>query len=193
MAAGDPPESTEALVDELIPLLMAAQEPPAVALTWLLDHLGRDPDLAERFSAVAGEEAYRDAVIRETLRLHPPAAAALRRLTGQREVAGHRLPAGATVMVPIPLVQRDPRAFPEDAAFRPERWTSGASPDGAFLPFGGGARRCLGEHLALACLGALAPALVRGARLRPAGRGPERMVLRGTTLVTHRSAPMRRA
>jgi cytochrome P450 family 135 len=174
------------LVDELIPLLMAAQEPAAASLAWLLDRLAHSPDVAERF-AVAADES----VIDETLRLRPPAIAALRRLTAPREVAGHLLPAGVTVMVPIPALHRDPRLYEDPDAFRAARWSSGPPPEGSYLPFGGGARGCLGEHLARAYLHAVVPALLRGRRLRPILREPESMVLRGTILVPRRSVPLR--
>ena len=185
------PPSTDELVDELIPLLMAAQEPPAVGLTWLLDRLGRDPALAERYAAAAVGDPLRDAVMRETLRLRPPAVAALRKLLQPRTVAGRRIPAGVTVMLPIPLLHRDAQAFPAPDAFRPERWIEGAPPESTFLPFGGGARRCLGEHLARAYQDAVVPVVLRGIRLRPLGAEPERRVLRATTLVPQRSGLVR--
>ena len=185
------PPSTDELVDELIPLLMAAQEPPAVGLTWLLDRLGRDPALAERYAAAPVGDPLRDAVMRETLRLRPPAVAALRKLLEPRTVAGRRIPAGVTVMLPIPLLHRDAQAFPAPDAFRPERWIEGAPPETTFLPFGGGARRCLGEHLARAYQDAVVPVVLRGIRLRPLGAEPERMVLRATTLVPQRSGLVR--
>jgi cytochrome P450 len=92
-------------------------------------------------------------------------------------------------MVPIPLIQRDPRHHREPDAFRPQRhldpaWTV---PDQALLPFGGGARRCLGEPLAWTQIGAVIPTLLRATTLRPVGPQPERMVLRGTILVPRRS------
>jgi cytochrome P450 len=90
-------------------------------------------------------------------------------------------------MLPIPLLHRDPRAYAAPDAFRPERWSVGAVPEGAYLPFGDGARRCLGEHLALAYFDAIVPAILRTVRLRAVWPRPERMVLRGTILVPHRS------
>jgi cytochrome P450 len=187
--AADQP--TEALVDELIPLIMAAQEPAAAALTWLMERLARQPELADRFTVAADGDPFAGAVVRETLRLRPAAIAALRRLTEPRDIAGHRLPAGATVMVPIPLLHRDPRAYAEPDHFRPERWTDESTPTAPFLPFGGGARRCLGEHLALAYVDAVVRPILRQVRLRALWPRPERMVLRGTILVPHRSALVR--
>jgi cytochrome P450 len=183
-----PDLSTPAMVDELLPVLMAGQEPPSVAVTRVLDRLAREPAVCDRFLAAAPEEPYRDAVVREELRLHPPALAVLRRLTAPREVGGRLLEAGTTVAVPIPLVQRDPRAFAAPDEFRPQRWLGDAAPDRCFLPFGGGARRCIGEHLARAYLSAVVPAVIRRVALRPVGSRPERMVVRATTLVPHRGA-----
>jgi cytochrome P450 len=178
MVAAEPTLSDEAIVDELLALLMAAQEPAAAALSWLLERLARRPDLPTS-----------DAVVRETLRLRPAAIAALRRLTSPRDVAGHRLPAGALVMLPIPLLHRDPDAFRHPDDFRPERWAAATEP-ATYLPFGGGARRCLGEPLARAYLDTIVPAVRERVALRAAWPQPERMVLRGTILVPHRSGLM---
>jgi cytochrome P450 len=174
------------IADEVLVVLAAAQEPPAVALTRVLDRLAREGDeVRERYLADVAE---RDAIVRETLRLHPAAVAGLRRLREPRAVGGHRLPAGVVTMVPIPLLHRDPRAFPDPDAFRPDRWRDGAAAS-AFLPFGDGARRCLGEHLARAYFDAIVPAILRCVRLRALWPSAERMVLRGTILVPHRSTP----
>jgi cytochrome P450 len=164
----EPELSACAIVDELLVILMAAQEPPSIAVTRLLCAPSADDD---------------EAAIRETLRLWPPAIACLRRLTAPRTAAGHLLPAGVTVMVPIPLLHRDARAFPDPDAFRPQRWTSGAADDAAYLPFGGGARRCIGEPLAHVYFDTLLPSIRRRVRIRPLRPNGERAVLRGAQLV----------
>jgi cytochrome P450 len=171
--------------EELMSLVMAAQEPPAIALTWLLDRLGREPDLAESFLA-APEGAEADSVVKETLRLQPPASAALRRLTAPRRVGGHELPAGVDVMVPSTLLHRDPRGFADPDDFRPGRWRETPAPDAPFFPFGGGARRCVGEHLAHAEIATVVPAFLAAGRIRPLAPEPEPMVQRATVLVPKR-------
>jgi cytochrome P450 len=190
MLRSSPGQPTAAMLDELLPLLMAAQEPAAAGLTWIIERVIHEPGLAERVAAAPPGDAFAGAVVREALRLRPPAIAALRRLCAPREVAGRWLPAGVTVMLPIPMLHRDPGGFPDPDSFRPERWLQDAPP-GPYLPFGGGARRCLGEHLALAYVDALVRPVLRRFVLQPLWPYPERMVLRGTILVPHRSAPMR--
>jgi cytochrome P450 len=183
----EPRLSTAAVIEELLALLMAAQEPAAAALTWLLERLARHPRLADRVASGTRDDPTRHAIVRESLRLRPAAIAALRRLTEPRTVAGHRLPAGVVLMVPIPLVHRDPDEYEAPDEFRPDRWLA-PSPPTAYWPFGGGARRCIGELLALEYVSTIVPAVLRRVRLRTLWPRPERMVLRGTILVPHRSA-----
>jgi cytochrome P450 family 135 len=164
-----------AIVDELLVVLMAAQEPPSIAMTNVVLELARQPgDTEPDAGAVA-----------EALRLRPAAQAALRRLTAPVAVAGHELPAGTAVALPSPLLHRDPTAFPEPDAFRADRFTDD-EPPAAYLPFGGGARRCIGEPLARAQFRAVLPEVVSRLRFRAAWPRPERMVARGTVLVPHR-------
>jgi cytochrome P450 family 135 len=183
----EPDATPDAVVEELLSLLMAAQEPMAAALTWLLLVLSA-PEAAQARAAVAQEgvdAGLGAAAVRETLRLHPSALASLRRLTEDREIAGRRLPANTTIMVPLPLIQRDARYHDDPDAFRPDR--PAPRSEHALLPFGGGPRRCLGEPLAFAEIGAVLPTVLRAAQWRCAGPQPERMVLRATILVPQRS------
>jgi cytochrome P450 len=189
VARAEPEATPPELVEELLALLMAAQEPMAAALTWSLLRIGADPELADAVAADGLEAEAGAAAVRETLRLHPSAIATLRELREDVEVGGHRLPAGVTVMVPIPVLQRDPRYHDAPDAFRPGR--PAPRSEHALLPFGGGARRCLGEPLAFTELGAVLPAVLRAARWRPVGPQPERMVLRATILVPQRGGLVR--
>jgi cytochrome P450 family 135 len=190
MVAAGADLTTEQIVDELMSLLMAAQEPPSIALTWILDRLARDPDLADGF--VADPRSRRsDAVVREVLRLRPAASGSLRRLQEPMLVEGRELPAGATVVAPTSLVHRDPRGFRDPDRFEPERWLADITPSWPFFPFGGGARRCVGEPLAHAEIEAVVPAVLRTVKLTPLAPEPERMVLRATVLVPQRSLMVR--
>ncbi|MBB4662371.1 cytochrome P450 [Conexibacter arvalis] len=136
-------------------------------------------------TGAAATSAARERFVRETLRLRPPVHAVVRRLREPLTVGGATLPAGAVALLPTVLLHRDPLAFPDPDAFRPERWAS-APDETPYLPFGGGERRCLGEPLAHALLETALPLLAREARLRPIGREPERMVVRGTVTAARR-------
>ena len=102
----------------------------------------------------------------------------------------HDLPADTNTMVPLPLIHRDPTFFERPDVFRPERWLGAHAPPPAYLPFGGGARRCLGEALARAEASTIVPIVLRSLRVKPLWPRRERMVLRGTVLVPHRSTPV---
>jgi cytochrome P450 len=188
MLASDPPIDDAAIVDQLLIVLMAAQEPPAIALTNVVYELAGRPRVAERFRADPGA---RRAIIAEVLRLRPSASAALRQLTEPIEVEGHVLPAGTVIACPSPLLHRDPIAFPDPDAFMAERFAAG-TPDGLpYFPFGGGVRRCIGEALAEAQFRAVLPAVLDDRCWRRAWSREERMVVRATVLVPHRGALVR--
>jgi cytochrome P450 family 135 len=190
MVADDADLTTEQIVDELMSLLMAAQEPPSIALTWILDRLAREPEQAEAFLADPRSRRS-DAIVREVLRLRPPASGSLRRLLEPMLVEGRELPAGATVIAPTALVHYDPRGFRDPARFEPERWFADITPSWPFFPFGGGARRCVGEPLAHAEIETVVPAVLRTLQLTPLAEEPERMVQRATVLVPQRSLLVR--
>lgn len=185
MVTARPAISEGEIVEELLSLLMAAHEPQSIALTWLLDRLSREPALAAAFAADPTGVAA-DAVVRETLRLQPPAFGVLRRLTAPLRAGIYELPAGLWVLLPNPLVNRDPRAYEDPDGFHPERWAGGGPPV-PFFPFGGGARRCVGEHLVRTEVEAVVPALLNAVRLVPLASEPEPMVQRATVLVPRRS------
>ena len=91
-------------------------------------------------------------VIRETLRLYPPAWVISRRASEEVDVGGYRVPEGSNIIVSQWVTHRDARYFPEPATFRPDRWTEDferALPRFAYFPFGGGPRSCIGNNFAL--------------------------------------------
>ncbi len=177
---GDEPGATpDEVVEELLSLMMAAQEPMAAGLTWqTLTITGAG--LRERVAEEGLDTDFGQRVVREGLRLHSSAAGSLRTLTQPL----YGLPAGAATMVPIPLVQRDPRHFPDPDRFDPDR---PEPEDGTYLPFGMGGRSCIAEPLARAMIATVVPVVLRRLNLRRVGPQPERMVLRATILVPQRS------
>ena len=142
--------------DEVVTMFLAGHETGAASLTWALYLLATHPPAAERLvSALAtGEEAGGtavDQVMREGLRLYPPAYRISRTAVETCEIGGFPVKAGTEVMIPQWAVHRSARHFPEPDAFRPERWTpefTARLPKFAFFPFGGGSRTCIGNVFA---------------------------------------------
>jgi len=186
---GEPMSDSE-LRDELMTLLVAGHETTASALAWAFELLVRNPSALERLERelAAGEDAYLDAVIRETLRLRPVLPIVGRTLSEPFDLAGWELPAGAMVAPCIHLVHRRPDLYAEPERFRPERFLD-AQPDSyAWLPFGGSVRRCIGASFAMFEMTVVIPAVLRRLRLRPVGRRPERMRRRAITFVPEHDA-----
>jgi cytochrome P450 len=113
----------------------------------------------------------------------------VRRSLAPLTVGEHVVPAGVPIMLPSLLVQRHRRAFDDPEEFRPERFLEGdvERVEAAMLPYGGGARRCLGEPLAAALIDSVLPEVLQRLTLRPLSGQPERPVVRGTVLVPQRS------
>jgi cytochrome P450 len=155
---GDPMTDAE-LRDELMTLLTAGHETTATSLAWAVERLVRHPGGLER---LAGDPAYVDAVVKETLRLRPVIALVLRKLLEPLEVGGHELPAGTTVAPVILLVHTRADVYPEPAAFRPERFLDRVPGTYSWIPFGGGVRRCLGAAFAT-----MVNSRLRSSRSRP--------------------------
>ena len=180
-------------------LLVAVDEPPsALAAAWYL--LGRDNDVERRFhaelDAVVGERQpmlddegrlpYLDAVLRETLRLYPPARHIDRCPVEHVRLDGTELRAGSNVLVSPLVTHHDEQLYDRASEFIPERWLNdeGSKPSrGAYLPFGAGAHTCIGEPLARAIMTLTLATVGRHWRLRldadapqPVPRAPELVV-----------------
>jgi len=145
------PMGDRELRDELMTLLAAGHETTATALPWALHELSIRPDVQARVhdELDAGGHAYLDGVIKETLRLHPVIAAVGRVLQRPHSIAGWELPAGTLVSPSVYLAHRDPVTWPDPERFDPTRFLDTRISPYAYLPFGGGARRCIGMAFAL--------------------------------------------
>lgn len=158
--------SQQQLHDEAVTMLLAGHETTALALTYALYLLARNPREADKLrseldSQLGGRSArsedlarlpYLDAVVRETLRIYTPAYAFGREVVTPFELGGYRLEAGSQVTVAPFGIHRNPRYFPEPERFLPERWLgpeARALPRMAYIPFGGGPRICIGSHFAM--------------------------------------------
>jgi cytochrome P450 len=183
------PLSDRELRDELVTLLVAGHETTAAALSWAVVELARDPTAQARLAE--GEEGLAEAAVNETLRLHPPIPlGALRRLRRPMTIAGWNLPAGATVAPCSLLVHRRPDVYPEPLEWRVDRFLGRRPPAGAWIPFGGGVRRCVGAAFAQFEAKTVLDELCRALEFQPAGPPSRRIWRRGVVLVPMRGGPV---
>jgi len=182
------PMTDRELRDELMTLLVAGHETSATALAWALEALTHHPAALERLrdEVDAGEDAYLDAVVKETLRLRPVIALVLRRLIEPMEIGGHMLPAGVNVAPCIYLLHRRADVYDEPRAFRPERFLEKPPGTYTWIPFGGGVRRCLGASFAQFEMKVVLRELVARLDIRAARAEPERRVRRAIVFAPHR-------
>jgi cytochrome P450 len=168
-----------------VTLLLAGHETTATGLAWTFDLLLRHPRVLERLTAEArtGDgDAYARAVVSEALRLRPVVPLAGRRLTKPLTVDGLELPPGTDVTPAIWLAHTNPAAYPEPYAFRPERWLDGDAPPGyAWVPFGGGVRRCLGAAFAELEMRVVLHTVLRARTLQTVSGRAERVKRRNVT------------
>ena len=183
-AASDSPREVR---DQLVTLLAAGHETTATALAWAFERLARHPEVVGRL----GDRAYRDATVREVLRVRPVLSIAPRTLAAPFDVAGWTLPAGVQVAPCIYLTHRRPDVWGDPLVFRPERFLTAERPSGyAWIPFGGGTRRCIGAAFALMEMEAVLDEAARAGWLEPVGP-PERVRRRAVTLSPARGGEIR--
>jgi cytochrome P450 family 135 len=176
--------SERELRDQLATLLAAGHETTAGSLAWALERLARHPAVQARLRD--GEDAYLEAVVKEVLRVRPVLSITPRSTRAPFAVGGWTLPAGVHV-TPCPyLTHRRPELWPEPTAFRPERFLAGAPEPSAWLPFGGGTRRCVGAAFATMELKEVLRAVAGAVALAPDRAAGERMRRRGVTLTPAR-------
>jgi cytochrome P450 len=179
------PMSDHELRDELFTMLGAGHETTATGLAFAFELLLRNPTVLARLrdELDAGtDDAYLDAVVKETFRLRPVIDAAERTLTKPRTVAGWELPAGIKVFPGIAMVHMREDLYPQPREFRPERFLDDRAEPYSLLPFGGGIRRCIGAALATAEMAEVLRVIAPAVELRPVRERPDPVVLRGVTL-----------
>jgi len=147
-------------------LLIAGNETTAVALSWAWYLLHKHPEVERKLHGeleeVLGGRAprfedlpklsYTHMVFREAMRLCPPGWIISRRPLEDDEIGGYLVPAGTTVLISPYVTHRNPDYWDKPEDFDPERFSperSASRPEFAYLPFGGGPRKCIGEHFAM--------------------------------------------
>jgi cytochrome P450 len=154
------------LRDEVMTLFLAGHETTANALAWtfwlLSLNVAAEARLGEELERVLGGRSptladlprlpYVERVIKESMRLYPPAWVMGREALGEYELGGYRMPAGSTALMSQWVVHRDPRYHHDPQRFDPDRWAAGYEkelPRFAYFPFGGGPRQCIGAGFAM--------------------------------------------
>jgi cytochrome P450 len=185
--------SDSELRDELFTMLGAGHETTATSLAFAFELLLRNGRVLERLreDLEAGSDAYLEATVKEVLRLRPIIDSAERTLAKPRSVAGWELPAGVKVYPAMALVHLREDLYPAALEFRPERFLEEEAESYAWLPFGGGIRRCIGAALAQAELAEVLRTIVQRVELEPQRAEPDPIVLRGVTLAPKHGVPVR--
>ncbi|HEU4406843.1 MAG TPA: cytochrome P450 [Polyangiaceae bacterium] len=193
--------------DELVTFLLAGHETTSNTLAWALYLLSRSPAAEARLCAEVDEVLagrppgpdelerlrYTEQVIKEALRLYPPAFAIPRSVARDVRLGGYDVPAGSEVIAWVYFTHRDPVAFPEPESFRPERFEPEAEarlPRGAYVPFGAGPRACIGRAFAMSEAVAALACLYQTHTFEYARPRPPRLVGR-ITLAPGGGLPMR--
>ncbi|MEY9962532.1 cytochrome P450 [Streptacidiphilus sp. MAP12-16] len=169
--------------DELVTILFAGTETTASTLSWAFHEIGRHPEVEARLlaevDAVVGDEpvrfehvaqlAYLRRVLDEVIRLHG-VTLLMRRATEPVELGGVTLPAGTEVAFSLYALHQDPRLYTEPERFDPDRWLPerrDGLPREAFVPFGSGARKCIGDAFSWAEITITLATVLARWRLRP--------------------------
>lgn len=200
--AGQPMTDVE-VKDELRTMLFAGHETTATGLAWALYFLHRTPEALQRLReelAPLGPEPEPEALARlpwlsavcdESLRVHPVVHLVTRRLRRPFTLRGYELPEGMGLMVAITRIHADPELYPEPERFRPERFLERKYSPFEYLPFGGGARRCLGAAFALYEMKVVLGTLLAAHRFESASDVPVRPKRRNVTMGPERDVELR--
>ena len=157
--------SDEQLRDEMMTIILAGHETTALALSWTFYLLSKHPEVETKLTAelerVLGGRSptvedlpkltYTDVVVKESMRLYPPAWGIGREALEDCEVGGYHVPAKTQLFISQYVVHRLPHSFENPETFDPDRWTDGLEkrlPKYAYFPFGGGPRLCIGQPFA---------------------------------------------
>ena len=178
------PMSDEELRDELLTVVGAGHETTATALAWAMERLLRTPAVLQRLreSIGAGEDDYLEATVKETLRARPVIIDVARKLAEPATVGGYELPAGRFVLPAIAALHYREDIYPAPEEFRPERFLEGRADNYAWIPFGGGVRRCIGAAFAEYEMRIVLREIVGRARLTAPDHRPEKARIRNITI-----------
>ncbi|OBI74420.1 cytochrome P450 [Mycobacterium asiaticum] len=194
-ARGDGGEllSDSEIRDDLITLMLAGHETTATTLAWVFDLLLHHPDALRRVQEEAreGGEAFTTAVIDETLRVRPPAPLTARVAAQPFPIGGYLVDAGTRIVVHIIAINRNPAVYDHPNEFRPERFLGVRPQTYAWVPFGGGVKRCLGAAFSMRELITVLHVLLREGDFTAVDEAPEKIVRRSIMLAPRHGTRVR--
>jgi cytochrome P450 family 138 len=167
--------------DQLVTMLAAGHETTAHTLAWAIERLSRHPDVLAALvdEADAGGRALRDATIREVQRMRPVIAFAGRYTVQPFQLGPWALPPGVMIGLCAALTHYDARLFASPQRFAPERFLHVTPDTYAWIPFGGGVRRCIGASFAHLELDVVLRVLLQRVELLPTSAASEPWRFRG--------------
>jgi cytochrome P450 len=144
------PISDDHVADELLTLLAAGHETTATTLAWTVERLRRHPRLLARLTAEVDAEGseLQQATIWEVQRTRPVINGTARRTKTRIRLGEWVIPEGHAVLASISLAHASESSFPDAAAFNPDRFVGNPPDNYAWIPYGGGVRRCIGAAFA---------------------------------------------
>ena len=179
--------SDQEVRDQVVTLFLAGHDTTASSLALALYELSFRPDLQERIAQESlGREPSEclEHVLKETLRLYPAVHLVGRTALEDVRLGKFLVKRGEEVILPLHVLQRDPRFFSRPEEFVPERWASPPGPSAcqryAHLPFSTGPRVCIGQAVAMAELRGIVTAILTRFRLTPLGERAPRLDTRLT-------------
>jgi cytochrome P450 len=175
--------------DNLVSVLIAGHETTASELAWAFQLLAHNPAVQDRLADELADDPaseYLAATVHEVLRHRPVFLfAAPRAVVQSIEIGGWTYPPPVQLLGCIYLLHHNPALYPDPHEFRPERFLAAPPAPRAWLPWGGGRRRCIGQHLAMLQMQTVLRAALSIRRVLPAGPRMERAHWRTVLVAPH--------
>lgn len=187
------PMSDAQLKDQLLSILVAGHETTAAQLSWTIERLRRHPAILARLKAEAhaGDSALREATIREIQRVRPVITGTLRWVHQPFDLGEWHLPPGMFIYVDGVAMHNDPALYPNPERFDPDRFLDRKPDTYAWIPFGGGRRRCVGAAFAHMEMDVVLRTLLLNVDLVPTTERDERWLFRGVAFAPSRGGVAR--
>jgi cytochrome P450 len=188
------PMTRDEIADELITMLAAGHETTATTLAWAIERLRRHPELLNRLVADldAGSEEVLNATIFEVLRTRPVIDTTFRQVKAPTlQIGTWTIPQGQTIVASIGLLHADESVFHDAHRFDPDRFMTRRPDPAEWIPYGGGARRCIGAAFATMEMRVVLRTLLRDYAIHPSTARDEGWKARSVALAPSRGALVR--